>query len=36
MAVLTDGAGASAALRDALRERGLPLVAVEPMPLLPA
>jgi glutamate racemase len=36
VAVLTDGAGASAALRDALRERGLPLVAVEPMPLLPA
>lgn len=34
LAVFTGGAGISAALRDALRDRGLPLVTVEDMPLL--
>jgi glutamate racemase len=34
LAVFTGGAGISAPLRDALRDRGLPLVTVEDMPLL--
>jgi glutamate racemase len=34
LAVFTGGAGISAALREALRDRGLPLVTVEDMPLL--
>jgi glutamate racemase len=33
IAVFTGAAGVSQALRDALKERGLPTVAVEPMPL---
>lgn len=33
LAVFTDGAGISSALRGALRDKGLPLIAIESMPL---
>jgi glutamate racemase len=34
IAMFTSGAGISLALRGALQEKGLPLVAIEDMPLL--